>query len=148
KGKATRKIDIIKATEKDFTSARGPLRFGSNLFAVQNFYLLDVVKGLMRRLCSGSSHSWRMRWGGARFLRFKQVRHGAGADPNRMLMGRLTSRIGGRSPSGAAADPGGRTLCASHTRGYGDELRQCRSSCRSVRVQQCGGVLRSTDRDP
>jgi len=46
KGDATKKADMIKAMEKaDFTSVRGPFRYGNNHFPIQNFYLQDVIKG-------------------------------------------------------------------------------------------------------
>jgi branched-chain amino acid transport system substrate-binding protein len=45
KGEVARKNDLIKAMEKaDFASVRGPFRYGSNHFPIQNFYLQDVVK--------------------------------------------------------------------------------------------------------
>jgi branched-chain amino acid transport system substrate-binding protein len=45
KGEVARNADLIKAMEKaDFASVRGPFRYGSNHFPIQNFYLQDVVK--------------------------------------------------------------------------------------------------------
>jgi branched-chain amino acid transport system substrate-binding protein len=45
-GEVARKTDLIRAMEKaDFASVRGPFRYGSNHFPIQNFYLQDVVKG-------------------------------------------------------------------------------------------------------
>ena len=46
RGDVARKADMIKAMEKaDYTSVRGPYRYGNNHFPIQNFYLQDVVKG-------------------------------------------------------------------------------------------------------